>query len=179
MKKKVTKKIPSLRSEKGDWLKHAATVDIGIHTAIALWNGNSKPVFHTITIDNYLDIEDFLYQSWLKFSTFILHHSESFGFGYTFYLEGVEYWSGSTRSNTSAVKGDLFMLAYQLGVYTAILREHRLRVKILPASQWKGQLSKEKFNLRMKRYFDYELPNQHLRDALGMGLSLSQGWCKR
>jgi len=88
-------------------------------------------------------------------------------------LEGVELWAGNLRSLTSASRGNLFKLSYIVGMYARNALHYGSGFRIIPASQWKGQL---KDPMVMKRVtnltgIEFKKSEQHVCDAIGIGLS--------
>ena len=93
-------------------------------------------------------------------------------------LEGVELWGDSLRSLTSARRGNLFKLAYMVGMYANICRQHGIEFRIVPARQWKGQMNNDMVSGRVTRMTGIKVKKkfQHMVDAIGIGLSTMGYW---
>lgn len=88
-------------------------------------------------------------------------------------IEGVEYWETSEKSRIAARQNDLVWLAYTVGIFTSRAFEVRgAKVEIIPAPYWKGQLTKEATQARVHRIIGGAFPNEHVYDAVAMGLAL-------
>jgi len=93
-------------------------------------------------------------------------------------VEGQELWSSSGTSQASVGKGDMFKTAYLVGMIGHTVHGGRCICRLVPPSQWKGQLSKQAVVKRIKR----RLPDvedaclaDHVSDAVGLGLFLMGG----
>lgn len=86
-------------------------------------------------------------------------------------IEGQELWGGSAKSHASASTGALFKLTILTGRLIQIASDAGAITEILQPSKWKGQLSKEAVDERIKRELNKSYPN-HISDAVGMGLHL-------
>jgi len=88
------------------------------------------------------------------------------------YVEGTELWTTSTTSMASASSGNLFVLTYLIGGYLSMANRYGLLTRLIPANQWKGQLSKTAVQKRIFRRIGEVYVTDHIADAVGMGLSL-------
>lgn len=152
-------------------LKGVLTVDVGVNTAFAKWDGSYLPEVRSIKGGSTKNIEVYLSDMREKFSL------ELISFKYweslkTVYIEGVQYLGDDLKSITSSRRGDLAVLSYLVGVYASQCMAFNIPVKILTASQWKGQLTKRATAERVYRINKQRYKNEHIRDAVGMGFSL-------
>ena len=88
----------------------------------------------------------------------------------TCYIEGVTVWADSLKSITSAVRGNLIKLAYLIGSYSHTCELNGVAVRIVTPQEWKGQMSKEVVAKRVYRAVHLTFPNDHITDAVGIGL---------
>ena len=151
-------------------LVDCVTIDVGKNTALAFWDGTFFPSIQEIKYsgrvkgkpERYIEImTNSLYDlldGYRKWFTFIQ-------------IEGVGLWEKSSRSLTSASRGDLFTVAYLVGAYTVVAQEFSIDVRIVNAPQWKGQLTKEGTAARVKRINGKTYKNDHITDAVAMGFS--------
>jgi hypothetical protein len=167
-------KLPVLESLKG-----VLTVDVGVHTALAYWFSDSlNPRVAEVTglASPTSDMESYLDEMRHKFYTAmrkLTREQEP----EAVYIEGVQLWGGSLKSQTSARRGDLFTLSYLVGVYWSVMVEccaYPYEVHILPAQVWKGQLTKSATELRVARALGRTTfhDSDHVTDAVAMGLAL-------
>ena len=88
----------------------------------------------------------------------------------TVICESMELWSGSAKSQASASKGDLFNLMYLVGYLGAtVTHSFSGTMRLLPPSEWKGQLSKAAVMNRIKKELGRKY-RDHEADAVGMCL---------
>lgn len=85
-------------------------------------------------------------------------------------IEYPEVWSASAKSMASATSGDLLKLASLIGCLGLTARREADVLFITPA-RWKGQLSKEAVERRIKQVakLDRLYYRNHVCDAVGMG----------
>jgi hypothetical protein len=157
--------------------RHIATVDPGWHTALAVWSGDWLPevkMFNAPRRSDGVTDENRMAYQWSNFRillnarTFIDH----------VIIESVELWSEALVSMAAAQRGDLFTLATLVGGYAAIANEYKCSFELIPAKQWKGQLTKLATKKRVYRFWDgmdfdsqsYTGFNDHAIDAIGIGL---------
>ena len=89
------------------------------------------------------------------------------------YLELPELWSGSAKSQSAAVQGDLFKLTYLIGNYAQVLRwTWAVEPRLLRPREWKGQMSKSVIARRVYRSIERRYESEHILEAVGIGLSL-------
>lgn len=86
-------------------------------------------------------------------------------------LEGVEFYGNSLRSVTATRRGDLFTLAYLVGVYIGVCITLNLRFKVSTFNEWGGQMTPEVINKRLDRALGEHFRSQHINDAVAMGLT--------
>lgn len=147
------------------------TVDVGINTAFARWDGSYLPEVETIKGKSTKNIELYLQDMRDKFSTTLISFKYWKNLKKVF-IEGTQYIGDDLRSITSARRGDLAVLSYLVGVYASQCIAFEIPFKILTAAQWKGQLTKKATAERVYRINKQRYKNEHIRDAVGMGFSL-------
>lgn len=156
-----------------DKLKNCATVDVGKKTGIAIWNGTAFPETAELAYRGKvkIDIPKYLYEMHNAFSDYI-NNDLSVSSLYDFIqIEGVGYWDGSEKSRMSASRGDLFTVAYLVGVYASTALHYTRNVRIVTAPQWKSQLSKAGTAARVKRINGLTYDSEHITDAVAMGFA--------
>ena len=152
-------------------LANCVTIDVGKHTAVAKWDGTKFPVTHEISWRGAIkDVGLYVCDMAKK-----LNNTLSFMSGPTLFdfvqIEGVGFWDSSEKSRTSASRGDLFTVAYLVGAYTVVAGKFASEVRVVGATQWKGQLSKEGTAARVKRINGMTYSSEHITDAVAMGFS--------
>jgi hypothetical protein len=82
-------------------------------------------------------------------------------------IEGVELFSGSAVSYTSAARGNLFLLSYIIGA----LLYHFIDSNpvVVQPHIWKGQLNYKQLRYILKTKFGFEANNDHIAAAVGIG----------
>lgn len=162
-------------------LDNVLTIDVGMNTGYAYWDLNcgwNEKANCPLPVDygqfsvkpsdvleyDIIDLAD-------EFENLI---DERFCWVRLCVLEGVELWAGSLKSMTSAVKGNLFKLAYIVGMYADICRRKDIEFRIISAASWKGQLKDPVVAEKVERFTGIKLikSHQHTIDAIGIGLSL-------
>jgi len=159
-----------------------ATVDSGYNTAMAVWRGAMidldmihMPKIEYFTVSDAIkQKEDKLMTAWAKFEHALLQHPD---IGMVF-IEDTALWQESLTSLTSGSTGDLLTLSQVIGGYAMICFSHGIRFKLIPAQQWKGQLNKGAVARRIIREMGeaWQFKNDHITDAVGMGLSMINDW---
>lgn len=151
-------------------LNKVMTVDPGMNTGIAYWTGDLKPITEYIrfTKKNHVIPEPMqLQELWNEFDVFLEVYKPE-----KVYIEAVNYWSGSLKSKVSASRGNLSKLAYLVGGYMELAQSKKITVELIPVTKWKGQLTKEATKLRVKLANGETYRNDHITDAVGIGLSI-------
>lgn len=82
---------------------------------------------------------------------------------------------GDAGGTMVAARGDLVKLTYCAGSLAGCLYAHKIAVRAITPMAWKGQLSKEQMERRMRRDFPVLFeganpPKSHALDAVGLGL---------
>lgn len=142
------------------------TVDTGLTTAWAFWNGTVFPQVDYFTCPKNLNQIDRIKYMLTCFEAKIALLSPV-----KIILEMVEFWEGSDKSRMATVRGDTFTLALLIGAYVAKAIEYKINVELLTAREWKGQLSKEATAWRVAHINGQFYINEHITDAVAMGLS--------
>jgi len=142
-----------------------ATVDPGLHTAIAYWvDGERTPQsIATVNVSNKAktDVEKLLDLRAKVLEKMCACH--------TVYIEGVAVYAGSLKSMTSAVRGNLSLLAYIVGVYVSCFAKQESRIVLL-SPQWKGQLTYDALAVWVGRINGCLYRTEHELATVGMGL---------
>ena len=160
-------------------LKDTITIDVGKNgTALSFWFGTIHPRTvcfqchkkYSKTIESTLNYMDFTFREILEdtkkyFTTKKINFSSNKAI-----LEGVHFREDS-KGLQSARRGDVFNLAYLVGIYFNILNSLNIDTKIILASQWKGTLDKNATRTRVHAINGRYYLNDHITDAVGMGLS--------
>lgn len=153
------------------------TIDPGWNTGLALWSGSLTPATWVIKEPAKLKVNkieiDRLEYMYTKFEAALKGINIKLVI-----IEGVEMWSGSTRSLTSAKRGDLFALAYMVGGYLSICKNLDIKTKLVyprgdrskGREMWKGQLNAGMVEKRIRRLNGATYP-EHIREAVGIGFS--------
>lgn len=150
-------------------LHKVLTVDPGWHTAMCFWMDNE--IYSITQIDilkEKLTTEEKLHYMSLHFEKNYLFNTAE-----TVYIEGVELWKESARSQMSSSKGHTFTLAYLVGMYCQIVSKLRGDFKIIMPSKWKGQMNNEILRNRVSRLHTFDdKPSEHILCAAGIGYHL-------
>jgi len=151
--------------------KRTLTVDVGDHTGWAFWDGQQDPKdWGMLVLDKHIDgMENQLGNMQIQFKYLLEELKPRLCI-----LEGVEFWAGNLRSVTAAKRGNLSKLSYLVGMYGASCFERGISIRIIPAREWKGQLKDPMVLSRVQDLTGIQLKKseQHIADAIGMGLSL-------
>lgn len=142
-------------------------VDTGIHTGWAFFQGTIKPETGTIflavnerkTLENYIRFYGDSFQA-LLFTYQPFHVT----------IEHPEFWVNSQKSKTAITNGSLFHLAANAYTYADRCSVNNIPFTLVTANHWKGNLSKEATELRVKRINGTTYENDHITDAVAMGL---------
>ena len=86
-------------------------------------------------------------------------------------LESMQLWQ-SLMSQTSAARGDLFLLQTLVGAYASTCIFQDIEFEFRTPTQWKGQLSKEALRARISMINACRYPD-HAEDAVGIGFHLA------
>lgn len=153
-------------------------VDPGVRTGYAFFRDKNdlSPIYGTIDIEKiYRDIgkkihtqtrESKLYYLTAAFANLLSSLNPSFCT-----IEGVEAYKSET-GKISVSSGDAFFLAYIVGGYASIAMKRGIQTSIMLAREWKGQLSKDAVENRIKRVNpSLSFASSHECDAVGMGFS--------
>jgi len=88
------------------------------------------------------------------------------------YIESDEFWKGNLRSETSAGRGNLSLLAHIIGSYYGICFTLNIDCHFIKAREWKGQMSKEIVARRVQMAIGQMYSSSHITEAVGIGLAL-------
>lgn len=152
------------------------SVDTGLHSEVVLWNRLSNHLDYKIqkiydincpsSCISTFDRLNFIRR---KLDFFLYKHQVNIAF-----IEGVSYWSNSDKSKLSAEKGDLVLLSYIVGCMYTELISYSIETYDILFQEWGGQMTpnmiKKRVLSKLPQYGSF--PNQHVYDAVGMGLSL-------
>jgi len=87
-------------------------------------------------------------------------------------IEGVSLWGQSTKSQTAALRGDTFRLAYLVGAYINVLHEYSTMVDVMlvDVREWKGSLPTDVLIREVTNFVGYAPKNEHVACAIGIGM---------
>ena len=152
------------------FLSRAISIDPGDHSGWAYWKGDLVPIVGQFNVSHSKKIkilEDQLAFQWEMFSELLDKYAET---KYVF-IEGVEYWEGSQKSAMAAKRQNLMKLAYLVGGYANEARARGYEVRLLPARQWKGQMSNKVLERRVLSINGIRYTSEHILNAVGIGFS--------
>ena len=144
------------------------SVDPGLNTAYAIWDEDIELIdtgVFRIRSGKYTS-EKKLCDLWRSFNAITRKSKIT-----ECCIEGVQVWMGSTRSVTAASTGKLMLLSYLVGGYCHICHLEGISFRIINPTEWKGQMSKEVVKRRVERALGQNFDNEHIVDAIGLGLS--------
>ena len=84
-------------------------------------------------------------------------------------IEGVSFWSGSTRSTAMHGDGGAQQLSYAIGEVIAICRTVGIDIEDVDVRKWKGQLTPRALTAAIKRLIGIQY-SPHEREAVGIRL---------
>lgn len=127
------------------------TKKLTVPTKVGDWVARSEQ--YSIDFQNYLKLHWEVEEVWIEFPG--LHTTAS--------------------GMASAQSGDIFKLTFLVGIYACHAWNYGMAARPLPVNDWKGTLSKDAIEFRVRRVLGDSLtdsyPN-HVLDAVGMGLHL-------
>jgi hypothetical protein len=94
-------------------------------------------------------------------------------------IEGAALWSGYYYGNNkkdmdksliATKQGHTFTLAYLIGSYMAFMLIHGIKVHIVNAQEWKGNLDKDETKEKVTRVCGKDFGSSHCTDAVAIGL---------
>jgi hypothetical protein len=145
------------------------SIDPGIHTGCAVWENNELQYADFFEITGSTIEEKLMNLSWELNKVFDMITRPI-----KIVLEGVQY-QHSVKGVTSTLRGDTFLLAYQVGLISGIAVARKIDFKIILPSEWKGQLTKEATRLRVLRALPelkkWKKVSSHVMDSIALGLS--------
>jgi len=162
-----------------NYLENTISVDPGWNTGLAYWDGDEYPDTYIIEEPRFQKTKKDQLRLWYMFKLFENYIANEYSPN-SIIIEGVELWTGSSVSMTSATRGDLFSLAYLVGGYVAIACKYSIDVRFVYArgakakgnkaekETWKGQLNASALDKRIYRINGEKYP-EHIREAVGMG----------
>jgi len=147
--------------------KNELFVDTGIHTGYALFNGTVNPLTGIInheaalrkTKENYIRFAGETFANLLDSLT-PAHVT----------LEEPELWSGSLKSQVAGETGALFHLQTCVITYADRCAIKNIPFTLVSPGAWKGQLTKEATDYRIKLISGKVYDNEHIADSVAMGL---------
>lgn len=156
-------------------INNTLCIDVGDNTGYAYWKDNQLALYGQFSTKENDRLDNYIREMSENFSDLIEHvRSEIHGEIDLCILEGVELWGGSLRSITSAKRGNLFKLAYLVGVYSNVCYAHDIPFRIVLARAWKGQMSDDVVarKVRFLTGITFKKSRQHTADAIGIGFSM-------
>jgi hypothetical protein len=162
-------------------LNNFITMDTGFNTAMAYWSYNQiaefiMPNIRFFSVPTALPKEEKLNWAWKNFDTTLQYFKNKFGTISCVYIEDAVLWQENLTSLTSGSKGDLLTLSKLIGGYCNACRKVGIHYNLIPAQQWKGQMKKAATASRVYRELMFTSSNEHIIDAVGMGLSFINAW---
>jgi Holliday junction resolvasome RuvABC endonuclease subunit len=152
------------------WPNKVLTVDPGFGgTGWAYWVGNEYPIFGVIKERARIKLFSDEVRLTLLFQEFRILLGQYKPTAVI--LESMQLWTSLT-SQTSASRGDLFLLQTLVGGYCAVSTEFSTPFQMLTPMRWKGQLSKEALRSRILLITNVRYPD-HAEDAVGIGFHLA------
>lgn len=145
------------------------TVDPGINTGYAYWKGDLQPItgyFNIVRGEKTKSFEKQCGFMWDRFEAVVKTFKPV-----NCYIESVEQWSGSLKSRTASIKGDLSKLSYLIGGYGHICTKNNVSWILISAKKWKGQLPNKILANRVEHINGQSYINEHVTCAVGIGLS--------
>lgn len=153
------------------------TIDPGYNTAIADWYNTGvldidPPVVHYFTVPIIIKgTEEKLSWAWTKFEEIMYRIVPKIA-----YIEDTALWQENLTSLASGSSGDLLTLTKLIGGYCCICMALRVPFKLITVESWKGQVSKDVVKRRIMREKGWMFKNDHMTDAVGIGLSMINKW---
>jgi len=144
------------------------SIDPGLNTGIAVWSRNGRLKFTDLCkcpkiTDDCVRVG--VLCSWVYARLLALPDGPV-------YIEGVRSFA-SARSWAASTRGNLSLLAYIVGGYIRVCQELGRAVYVIDP-QWKGQLTEKALELRIRRAGIAQPLGDHVREAVGLGLSVLQ-----
>jgi hypothetical protein len=150
-----------------EFLDKSITVDCGLHTAYAIWDGSNQPEtgeFHHNGKLNCFGRSRLCICFGQLLNTFYQDID-------IVYLEGTQKYY-NLISQTAIAKGTLFELSYLVGRYEQLVIDVDLECKIINAPEWKGQMTKDITEAKIRMLNDRIYSSEHIMDAVGMGFGI-------
>jgi len=144
-------------------------IDSGINTGWAFFDKSKKyPVTGLITINRQYrkTIENYIKFMGSSFRT-LLRNFEPIRVT----IEHPEFWNNSQKSKVAVESGSLLHNAANAYSYAAICYDNGVNFTLKYPREWKGQLDKEATEYRVKLILGKTFNNEHINDAVAMGLS--------
>lgn len=144
------------------------TIDPGMTTGWAYWGNKTLPEVGEFEISKeYNTLNKKFGYLWAQFDVLLKSKHPL-----KVYIESVEYYKFSAKSEVSVASGSLFTLAYLIGGYCNLCFENFINFQLIPFKEWGGQLTPKavqaQVNLLTKK--DWGNIPEHVYDAIGMGL---------
>lgn len=175
-------------------LDYFISVDPGYNTALSCFYEDGIKIFK-FSIPGRLNEVEKLYVGQVTYEDALYQIAENLGTSedVLMIIENVAVWGGaaaggkanaggiSLQSEVSSARGDLLKLARLIGVYAGVCFTYNFQCNLVPAVNWKGQLSKRATKTWVEMDLEQKLNiTDHEIDSLGIGLSLIQKWkdCK-
>jgi len=150
------------------YLNKTLTIDPGDHTGWSYWKKDLYPIYGQYNLDRkYKTLEEQLKYLADEFSNLL----ERFPNTSYVYIEGVEFWEGSQISMVAAKRQNLSKLSYLVGMYFDKAITSGMEARIIPARVWKGQMTNEILENKIRRINGQSYPSEHILNAVGIGIS--------
>ena len=158
--------MPNFQIPNGIWW----SVDTGLNTAIAWWNGSDLHGYSLIEpvgngwdqqADNFVQKLDAVLNNCTPLKVF--YESPSyFGTGY---------------GKVAAKSGSLVKLSVIVGMLRATVTRRGIDVQKIEVRDWKGQMTKQATKLRVEKRLERKIDEvDHIIDAIGIGLYVKGIW---
>jgi len=149
--------------------KNELFVDTGIDTGWAFFSGTRFPFTGSITCSVRMrkTLENYIRYSAANFTELLsrLYNVSKVS------IEHPEFWKGPGKGKDAIQTGSLLHLAANAYCYATVCATNNIPFKLYTAKQWKGNLSKVATEYRIKLINGKSYKNDHIADAVGMGLS--------
>jgi len=144
-------------------------IDSGVNSGYAFFTRDRKiPINGTIYVNKKLrkTLENYIKFMGIEFTNILKNFNPV-----CITIEHPEFWNDSEKSKTSVESGSLLHNAANAYSYAGICQALGYNFTLVYARQWKGQLSKEATEYRVKEILGRTFKNDHIIDAIGIGLS--------
>jgi len=143
------------------YLYKTLTVDPGLNTGVAYWDGGRQPEWIKVERTTTSDLDELAD----KFDLIFIRNEIL-----KVTIENVSLWAGSLKSLTAVKSGALFTLARLIGRYEQVCANYDVATDLVDPRKWKGQLTNEALRGWIRDKIDLDIENEHVLCAVGIGL---------